>query len=129
MLTNNEVIDIVASSPKRSQSAKLLVKYAVRAWAHKYPGAKVDDCAAICFYLKDQPFSTPYGSGEQRQYSKKHGLKNEDTYSIPSETNSECGAPIGLARANTISKIPRHKGNANKRPQSSSWFLEEAESH
>ncbi|RDX99070.1 putative protein phosphatase 2C 74, partial [Mucuna pruriens] len=54
VLTNSEVINIVASAPKRSMAAKLLVKHAVQAWRCKY-GYKVDDCTAICLFLKDQP--------------------------------------------------------------------------
>ncbi|XP_020236868.1 probable protein phosphatase 2C 74 [Cajanus cajan] len=52
VLTNSEVINIVASAPKRSMAAKLLVNHAVQAWRHKY-GFKVDDCTALCLFLKD----------------------------------------------------------------------------
>ncbi|CAK9150448.1 unnamed protein product [Ilex paraguariensis] len=52
VLTNDEVIRIVASARKRSMAARLLVDYAVQAWRYKYPGARVDDCAAICLFLK-----------------------------------------------------------------------------
>ncbi|KAK7390275.1 hypothetical protein VNO78_25576 [Psophocarpus tetragonolobus] len=52
VLTNSEVINIVALAPKRSMAAKLLVKRAVQAWKHKY-GIMVDDCTAICLFLKD----------------------------------------------------------------------------
>ncbi|XP_025983767.1 probable protein phosphatase 2C 52 [Glycine max] len=36
VLTNSEVINIVASAPKRSVAAKLLVNHAARAWKYKY---------------------------------------------------------------------------------------------
>uniref|UniRef100_A0A0R0KJZ5 PPM-type phosphatase domain-containing protein n=1 Tax=Glycine max TaxID=3847 RepID=A0A0R0KJZ5_SOYBN len=36
LLTNSEVINIVASAPKRSVAAKLLVNHAARAWKYKY---------------------------------------------------------------------------------------------
>ena len=42
---------IVASAPSRSSAARALVETAVRAWRHKYPTSKVDDCAAVCLYL------------------------------------------------------------------------------
>lgn len=64
-LTNANVVKIVASAKKRSTAAKLLVKRAVRAWKRKYPGSKIDDCAVICLFLKDQPcltHSIPHGS-------------------------------------------------------------------
>lgn len=54
VLSNQEVINIVASSRKRSMAAKILVKYAVRAWRSKYPGSKIDDCAVVCLFLKNQ---------------------------------------------------------------------------
>ncbi|KAK7382327.1 hypothetical protein VNO80_01178 [Phaseolus coccineus] len=57
VLTNSEVINIVASAPKRSMAAKLLVNHAVKAWRRKY-GSKVDDCTAICLFLKDQTVLT-----------------------------------------------------------------------
>lgn len=54
VLTNYEVVKIVAYARKRSMAAKLVVKYAVRAWKIKYPGCKVDDCAVICLFLKNR---------------------------------------------------------------------------
>ncbi|XP_019435913.1 PREDICTED: probable protein phosphatase 2C 65 [Lupinus angustifolius] len=53
VLTNNEVISIVASAPKRSMAAKILVKHAVHAWRHKYPTSEIDDCAVICLFLNE----------------------------------------------------------------------------
>ncbi|KAL6987909.1 hypothetical protein U1Q18_013655 [Sarracenia purpurea var. burkii] len=58
VLSNNDVIKIVASARKRSIAARLLVDCAVRAWRHKYPTSKVDDCAAICLFLKKKPLLT-----------------------------------------------------------------------
>ncbi|KAF7142674.1 hypothetical protein RHSIM_Rhsim05G0226300 [Rhododendron simsii] len=58
VLSNEDVITIVASARKRSIAARLLVDCAVRAWRHKYPNSKVDDCAAICLFLKNKPSLT-----------------------------------------------------------------------
>ncbi|KAK7349739.1 hypothetical protein VNO77_07362 [Canavalia gladiata] len=55
VLTNDKVMSIVASAPKRSMAAKLLVKHAVQAWRLEC-GLKVDDCTAICLFLKDQTY-------------------------------------------------------------------------
>ncbi|QCE03252.1 pyruvate dehydrogenase phosphatase [Vigna unguiculata] len=52
VLTNSEVINIVASAPKRSMAAKLLVNHAVQAWRRTCV-LTVDDCTAICLFLKD----------------------------------------------------------------------------
>lgn len=54
VLSNIEVIRIVASARKRSMAAKLLVDRAVRAWRYKYPCAKIDDCAVVCLFFKRQ---------------------------------------------------------------------------
>nr|GMC95412.1 probable protein phosphatase 2C 65 [Ipomoea batatas]GMC97661.1 probable protein phosphatase 2C 65 [Ipomoea batatas]GME08927.1 probable protein phosphatase 2C 65 [Ipomoea batatas] len=54
VLSNNEVIKVVCSAKKRATAAKVLVERAVRAWKYRYPCAKIDDCAAICLYMKRQ---------------------------------------------------------------------------
>uniref|UniRef100_A0A7C9E300 protein-serine/threonine phosphatase n=1 Tax=Opuntia streptacantha TaxID=393608 RepID=A0A7C9E300_OPUST len=51
VLSNKEVVDIVASAPSRSTAAKSLVETAVRAWKMKFPTSKVDDCAVVCLFL------------------------------------------------------------------------------
>ncbi|KAJ1443571.1 PPM-type phosphatase domain [Sesbania bispinosa] len=51
VLSNKEVVDIVAASPRRSSAARALVESAVRAWRYKYPTSKVDDCAVVCLFL------------------------------------------------------------------------------
>ncbi|CAM8979783.1 unnamed protein product [Rhodiola kirilowii] len=51
VLTNKEVIDIIASAPARSSAARTLVESAVRAWRYKYPTSKVDDCAVVCLFF------------------------------------------------------------------------------
>ncbi|XWS57270.1 hypothetical protein CRYUN_Cryun09bG0159600 [Craigia yunnanensis] len=51
VLSNKEVVDIVASAPARSSAARALVESAVRAWRYKYPTSKVDDCAAVCLFF------------------------------------------------------------------------------
>ncbi|XP_008370833.3 probable protein phosphatase 2C 33 [Malus domestica] len=51
VLSNKEVVDIVATAPARSSAARALVETAVRAWRQKYPTSKVDDCAVVCLFL------------------------------------------------------------------------------
>ncbi|XP_059665602.1 probable protein phosphatase 2C 33 [Cornus florida] len=60
VLSNKEVVDIVASAPARSNAARAVVESAVRAWRYKYPTSKVDDCAVVCLFLDSSPnnFST-----------------------------------------------------------------------
>lgn len=51
MLSNQEVVDVVASVPARSSAARALVQSAVQAWKYKFPTSKVDDCAVVCLFL------------------------------------------------------------------------------
>lgn len=131
VLTNNEVINIVASAPSRSISAKLLVKRAVRAWRHRYPGSKVDDCAVICLFLDDdQPVLSHSQSkrvGGNRHHSKNHhhrqrSTRNEDNSTVAGKVgvqlDEEWKALGGLARNNSISKLPRHARELSKRQSS-----------
>ncbi|XP_075661422.1 putative protein phosphatase 2C 33 isoform X1 [Castanea sativa] len=50
VLSNKEVVEIVASAPP-SSAARKLVESANRAWKFKCPYAKVDDCAVVCLFL------------------------------------------------------------------------------
>ncbi|KAG6700494.1 hypothetical protein I3842_08G114700 [Carya illinoinensis] len=51
VLSNKEVVDIVASAPARSSAAQFLVESAIRAWRYRYPTSKIDDCAVVCLFL------------------------------------------------------------------------------
>lgn len=50
VLSNKEVVGIVASAP-RSSAAKVLVESAVQAWRTKLPTSKVDDCSVVCLFF------------------------------------------------------------------------------
>ncbi|GER26645.1 protein phosphatase-2c [Striga asiatica] len=74
VLSNNDVVKIVASAKKRSMAAKLLVDEAVRAWRHRFPCAKTDDCAVICLFFKRQrPLLT-------KSYSEVSGLSQSELH-------------------------------------------------
>lgn len=51
VLSNEDVVEIVASAPSRTSAARLLVDSAAREWKLKYPTSKMDDCAVVCMYL------------------------------------------------------------------------------
>lgn len=51
VLSNEDVVEIVSSSPTRSSAGKVLVEAAAREWKLKYPTSKMDDCAVVCLYL------------------------------------------------------------------------------
>ncbi|XP_074579495.1 putative protein phosphatase 2C 33 isoform X2 [Curcuma longa] len=54
VLSNKEVVDIVASAPARASTARCLVESAVKAWKLKYPTSRTDDCAVVCLFLQSQ---------------------------------------------------------------------------
>ncbi len=58
VLSNEEVVHIVASAPTRATAARAVVESAVRVWRLKYPTSKVDDCAVVCLYLDHTVFPT-----------------------------------------------------------------------
>ncbi|KAL3520481.1 hypothetical protein ACH5RR_018630 [Cinchona calisaya] len=90
VLSNKEVVDIVASSPARSSAARKLVESAVRAWRSKYPTAKVDDCAVICLFL-DSDINNLYTAATARS-------KEQSEVS----TDKELSIPTGLFRSGTV---------------------------
>ncbi|KAL0406130.1 UNVERIFIED_CONTAM: putative protein phosphatase 2C 52 [Sesamum latifolium] len=51
VLSNEEVVEIVSSTPTRSSAARILVESAAREWKAKYPTSKMDDCAVVCLFL------------------------------------------------------------------------------
>lgn len=51
VLSNKDVVNIVAAAPTRSTAARAVVETAVRAWKMKYPTSKIDDCAVVCLFL------------------------------------------------------------------------------
>ncbi|MCO5566350.1 hypothetical protein L7F22_020027 [Adiantum nelumboides] len=53
VLSNEQVVQIVASVPTRSSAAKAVVEAATCAWKARRPQFRADDCTAVCFFLDD----------------------------------------------------------------------------
>lgn len=53
VISNEEAVQIVSSSPRRNKSAKMLVKCAARAWKRKKRGIAMDDISVICLFFKE----------------------------------------------------------------------------
>ncbi|KAE8679278.1 putative protein phosphatase 2C 48 [Hibiscus syriacus] len=51
VVTNQEAIQIVSSTPDKAKAAKKLVESAVRAWKKKRKGIAMDDISAICLFF------------------------------------------------------------------------------
>ncbi|KAL3538212.1 hypothetical protein ACH5RR_001578 [Cinchona calisaya] len=55
VISNQEAVEIVSSTPDRAKSAKHLVECAARAWRHKRRGIAMDDISAIVLYFHNSP--------------------------------------------------------------------------
>lgn len=51
MISNQEAVDIVSSTPDTAKSAKRLVECAMQAWKRKRKGIAMDDISAICLFF------------------------------------------------------------------------------
>ncbi|KAB1201663.1 putative protein phosphatase 2C 33 [Morella rubra] len=95
VLSNKEVVDIVASAPVRSSAARFLVESAVRAWRYKYPTSKIDDCAAVCLFLDTNSSSTASNT------KLKEPLTTVDEAEMCNE-KEELSGPTTLNRSGTV---------------------------
>ncbi|KAK8479002.1 hypothetical protein V6N11_028263 [Hibiscus sabdariffa] len=55
VVSNQEAIRIVSSTPDKAKTAKRLVEFAVQAWKKKRKGIAVDDISAICLFFHSSP--------------------------------------------------------------------------
>ncbi|XP_042488482.1 probable protein phosphatase 2C 33 [Macadamia integrifolia] len=96
VLSNKEVVDIVASAPTRSTAARSLVESAVRAWKYKYPTSKIDDCAVVCLFLdSDLDNSSPSISKAKSQLTSFNQHESSHEKQQPQ-------SPGGLNRSGTV---------------------------
>ncbi|XP_054815229.1 probable protein phosphatase 2C 33 [Prosopis cineraria] len=132
VLSNKEVIDIIAASPARSSAARALVESAVRAWRYKYPTSKVDDCAVVCLFLdSDSPklsSASHINSKEQPSLGNQidpdggedlsgptvlgrsgtcRASNEEASKEMDAELEKEWSALEGVSRVNTLLNLPR----------------------
>ncbi|KAL5212353.1 hypothetical protein ABZP36_023200 [Zizania latifolia] len=54
VLSNEEVVSIVCATPRKQHASKAVVEAAVQRWKSKFPTSRVDDCSAVCLFLRDQ---------------------------------------------------------------------------
>ncbi|MED6138624.1 hypothetical protein PIB30_076087 [Stylosanthes scabra] len=57
VISNEEAVDIVSSTPDKAKSAKRLVECAAHAWKRKRRGIAMDDISAICLFFHSSPSS------------------------------------------------------------------------
>ncbi|KAI0501889.1 hypothetical protein KFK09_016834 [Dendrobium nobile] len=120
VLSNKQVVKTVSSARNRADAAKLLVHRAVRTWRTRYPTSKIDDCAAICLFLKHSSLSPlPSFDGgihpkKSRQLSFSESFKTarssetSDAETFVAAANKEDWTALeGLSRVNSLVKMPR----------------------
>ncbi|KAJ0971922.1 hypothetical protein J5N97_019881 [Dioscorea zingiberensis] len=100
VLSNKEVVDIVASAPTRSIAARSLVESAVRAWRFKYPTSKIDDCAVVCLFLDSD---TSISASNHKTSEQGDGPLDVTEVSHDKE---EIVDPTGLGRSGTVRASP-----------------------
>ncbi|OAY44000.1 probable protein phosphatase 2C 34 [Manihot esculenta] len=55
VISNQEAVEIVSSTPDRAKAAKRLVESAAHAWKRKRKGIAMDDISAICLFFNSSP--------------------------------------------------------------------------
>ncbi|XP_066318427.1 probable protein phosphatase 2C 75 [Miscanthus floridulus] len=124
VLTNQEVMDVVASCSERSSAARSIVDLANQAWRFKYPTSKTDDCATICLFLDVEDNATGLsvssvtskgtGSSQRAQaQSRKPKLHNRSV--IPEDVDDGSESNISgdkrslesFTRLNTLLALPK----------------------
>ncbi|KAG2272326.1 hypothetical protein Bca52824_066881 [Brassica carinata] len=80
VLTNEEVVEIVAKAPTRCTAGRALVEATVRNWRWKFPTSKVDDCSVVCLFLDSKPDKLSIASFSVDKHIS-NGLTEPDTTS------------------------------------------------
>ncbi|KAL8233198.1 hypothetical protein R6Q57_002976 [Mikania cordata] len=118
VLTNKEVVDIVASAASRSCAARAVVESAVRAWKFRYPTSKVDDCAVVCLFLT--PHSDIISTASKQTFkfdgtvqslpgdvTDDENVDEEDQGTTNADDGIDWSALEGVSRVNTLLTLPR----------------------
>ncbi|CAO2832588.1 unnamed protein product [Amaranthus hypochondriacus] len=106
VLSNKEVVDIVAYASPRSTAAKDIVQAAVRAWKMRYPTSKVDDCAVICLFLDSDSdnLSSAYATQEKEQKASAEQVQGSGI------NREHANGPTSLGRSATVRNEANDEG-------------------
>ena len=58
VLSNEEVVSIVCTTPRKQHASKAVAEAAAQRWRTRYPSSRVDDCSAVCLFLRDQDWGS-----------------------------------------------------------------------
>lgn len=111
VLSNKEVVDIVASAPTQATAARSLVEFAVRAWRLKYPTSKVDDCAVVCLFLSDPPSITEAKASKDMML--KEPLLPKDASPAPGKITTDEYPADGEASSPRLGRLNTVRINVN----------------
>lgn len=79
MLSNEQVVEVVASASSRASAARLVVDSAAREWKLKYPTSKMDDCAVVCLFLDGKMDSDSSDYEEQSISSATNAVESDES--------------------------------------------------
>ncbi|KAL1216501.1 putative protein phosphatase 2C 1 [Cardamine amara subsp. amara] len=82
VLSNEEVVEVVASASSRASAARLVVDSAAREWKLKYPTSKMDDCAVVCLFLDGKMDSESSDYEEQSFSSATNAVESEESQGV-----------------------------------------------
>ncbi|WZZ56408.1 probable protein phosphatase 2C 1 isoform X1 [Brassica napus] len=135
VLSNEEVVEVVASAPRRASAARLVVDAAAREWKLKYPTSKMDDCAVVCLFLDEKMDSDPSDYEEQGYYSSAtNAVEESDESQVNAEPCLQRNVTVrastekekksegeqnwsgleGVTRVNSLVQLPRFSGEETK---------------
>ncbi|XP_077226855.1 putative protein phosphatase 2C 33 [Tasmannia lanceolata] len=122
VLSNKEVVDIVASAPDRSSAARTVVESAIRAWRYKYPTSKIDDCAVVCLFLDSDPNNTSASISQTKEVDTLEGPE------LGSEKQDPCSpAALENSSGNTRSGPEIHPEESEKASKQATGMHSERE--
>ncbi|CAL4970541.1 unnamed protein product [Urochloa decumbens] len=58
VMSNEEVVSIVCATARKEHAAKAVAEAAAQRWRTRYPASRVDDCSAVCLFLRDQDWGS-----------------------------------------------------------------------
>jgi hypothetical protein len=130
VLSNEEVMELIASAPTRATAAHTLVEGAIRVWQLKYPSAKIDDCAVACIYLDDAtlPISQNSKSKDEAAVTVDTADNNSQAVSDATQLLKEEGANEEVRKMPLQSKLvdSSSSGDDNDREE---WLALEGITH
>ncbi|KAG6595572.1 putative protein phosphatase 2C 65, partial [Cucurbita argyrosperma subsp. sororia] len=140
VLTNKQVINIVASAKNRSMAAKLVVKLAAREWKRKFIGLTIDDCTVICLFFKNPPLLSKSMTNVGRRSMRSHPelafsrscrsmgidrkIGEEEGESVNRESKEDRKGVKGLNRVNSMMGISRTTRSLSHNQKAPKFFYE-----